>query len=839
MAEAARNTTEEELRALHAVVDATRLLVLTVDENGSVQSANRAFERATDFGRERWRRPIWELAALPNERALLRAAFSPLREQELPHALLFHLRTARAWRVVDWDVSVIHDERRAPTVVLAGLDQTERQEAEQQLRASDALQRVILDRLPAVVWSTDTELRITFGAGGGLSALGLAMNQLATLGTSMYAYLHTNDSTHPVIAAHLRALTGELAPYELRWMDRLYHGRVEPLRDAQSRVVGCIGIALDVTDQVGAAKALEESEARLQRLMDADVIGIAFWDAGGRLTEANHAFLSLLGFSRDDLRQRAPSWQELTPPEYRAADERAGAEMDATGKCAPYEKEYIAKSGEPVPVLIGAARIDHGKDGSRASVAFVLDQREQIRLRASRDRLLIEEQRARLETELANARLLLLVAGSKQLSRSMRVEEVLSALADVVVPALADWSCVVHRGAGDEPLIACAHGDPNKRELLHRLHGFVPDPNAPEGPARVFRSGEPALYADIGAEQLAPSGPGFSLVGTRDPEPLHLIREIGMRSLLCVPVRDRGRVDAVLMLVSANDPRRYDRQDVVLAQDLADRAAVSLEKARLLSEAIESVRARDDFLAVAAHELRTPLTSLVLQIQMLERTLAADRPEVDAARRGVSAAEKQARRLSLLIDRLLDVARLAGNRLAIHVEEFDLAAMLRDVVSAYAPELQRAGCSPRLAAPERAVGRWDRLRIEQVLTNLLANARKFGEGRPIEVTLDATPTRVRIGIRDHGIGVSREDQARIFGRFERAVSVRHFGGLGLGLYISVQIVRAHGGSLRIESSPGAGSLFIIDLPRTPELAMNVDRRAPAGVQAPPPPLSRN
>ena len=104
-------------------------------------------------------------------------------------------------------------------------------------------------------------------------------------------------------------------------------------------------------------------------------------------------------------------------------------------------------------------------------------------------------------------------------------------------------------------------------------------------------------------------------------------------------------------------------------------------------------------------------------------------------------------------------------------------------------------------------------RIEQVLTNLLSNAMKFGEGRPIEVSVTATATDVCISVRDYGIGISPEDRARIFGRFERAVSTRHFGGLGLGLYISVQILRAHRGSLRVESEPGRGSCFIIDLPR--------------------------
>jgi signal transduction histidine kinase len=145
-----------------------------------------------------------------------------------------------------------------------------------------------------------------------------------------------------------------------------------------------------------------------------------------------------------------------------------------------------------------------------------------------------------------------------------------------------------------------------------------------------------------------------------------------------------------------------------------------------------------------------------------------------------------------------------------------------------AADFQRAGCSVSVTMPEKVLGRWDRVRTEQVLTNLLSNAMKFGAGRPVEMKVEATNTSVRISLRDHGIGISREDQARIFGRFERAVPTRHFGGLGLGLYISVQILRAQQGSLRVESEPGQGACFIVDLPRNLERSlMTADASPPS------------
>jgi PAS domain S-box-containing protein len=559
---------------------------------------------------------------------------------------------------------------------------------------------------------------------------------------------------------------------------------------------------------------LRFSEARLRQLFDANVIGVIFENGAGTITDANDAFLRMLGYSRAELAAGRLAWPTLTPPEHRLADERALAEMRSGGRFVPYEKEYLAKDGTRVPILIGGATIPHADSGPTEAVAFVLDIREQVQLRRARDQLLLKEQAARLDTERANARLLLLVEGSRRLSRSLNIGSTLETLATLVVPTLADWSYVVHMGWNGGPgVVAAAHGDPNKQPLLERLRSCRPDASAPEGAARAFRTGEVVSYSDITPEQLSLGTGGWPLVGTRDPDHLHTLRELGMRSLLCVPIRGRAGVDAVIMLASEVDPHRYDADDVVLAQDLADRTAVALENGRLLSEALEAVRARDDFLAVAAHELRSPLTSLLLQVQVLGRAILRERFDADVARRAVGVAEAQARRLSTLIDGMLDVSRFATNQLFVHLEDVDLRELLDELLATLSTSLERSGCRVSLSAPGKLVGRWDRGRIEQVLANLLSNAMKFGAGMPIEVDVDANDELVHIAVSDHGIGISMEDQARIFERFERAVPTRHFGGLGLGLYTSVQILRAHQGSLHVDSREGRGARFVIDLPR--------------------------
>jgi signal transduction histidine kinase len=172
--------------------------------------------------------------------------------------------------------------------------------------------------------------------------------------------------------------------------------------------------------------------------------------------------------------------------------------------------------------------------------------------------------------------------------------------------------------------------------------------------------------------------------------------------------------------------------------------------------------------------------------------------------------------------------------LTIQAEEIDIAQVVLETVATMAPDAERAGCTVDVAVPGKVVGRWDRARIEQVLRNLLSNAMKFGAGRPIEVRVETTADGVQVSVRDHGAGLTHEDQSRIFGRFERAVSARHFGGLGLGLYISAQILRAHAGSLRVESEPGQGALFIVHLPWSSE-ATSTPTAEPHRGSSPPPP----
>ncbi len=229
-----------------------------------------------------------------------------------------------------------------------------------------------------------------------------------------------------------------------------------------------------------------------------------------------------------------------------------------------------------------------------------------------------------------------------------------------------------------------------------------------------------------------------------------------------------------------------------------------------------AVTVRDEFISIASHELRTPLSSIVLQIDGLQRRIGRlkEGETIDRERleRILGVSQRQVHRLAHLVDDMLDVSRLTTGRLTLDREEFSLLELARDVGARVKAQLRAEQRTLRLHGSEAVVGQWDRFRLEQVLLNLLTNAIKYAPGSLIDVTVRAERQSAVLSVRDYGPGVHPDAQARIFGRFERATSSSEVSGLGLGLFIANEIVRMHGGSLRIASEPGKGAEFIVELP---------------------------
>lgn len=252
-------------------------------------------------------------------------------------------------------------------------------------------------------------------------------------------------------------------------------------------------------------------------------------------------------------------------------------------------------------------------------------------------------------------------------------------------------------------------------------------------------------------------------------------------------------------------------ETITTIRDVTERVRAESERASL-AQTREALRLRDEFLAVASHELKTPLGALMLQMDGLERAIAND-PGAGRLKARAEAVSGAAKRLHKLIDQLLDLSRINAGRLVLERSDTDLSEIVRQVAAEFEDELARAQCPFTLHAYAPVHGVFDPLRVEQIVTNLLSNAIKYGRGKPIDVTVSRAPSgAARIVVRDRGIGIAPEHQARIFERFERIIQDRSYGGLGLGLWITRQIIEAHGGSISVDSQPSEGSTFTVDFP---------------------------
>jgi PAS domain S-box-containing protein len=231
-------------------------------------------------------------------------------------------------------------------------------------------------------------------------------------------------------------------------------------------------------------------------------------------------------------------------------------------------------------------------------------------------------------------------------------------------------------------------------------------------------------------------------------------------------------------------------------------------------QALDAVRSRDEFMSIASHELKTPITSLRMGLQILRKPDL--KLEDTTARSLIETCEQQARRLGVLVDELLDLTRIRSGKIGLKPCEADLVEIVKNVVKGFlTPETPTPEMPHIEILGETSLrGQWDPTRISQIVTNLVSNAIKYGAGKPVEIKIEYLKSHdiARLSVCDHGIGIPHEKQKQIFDRFERLELSRPIGGLGLGLYISRQLTEAHGGKIQVESEPGKGSVFSVELP---------------------------
>jgi PAS domain S-box-containing protein len=527
------------------------------------------------------------------------------------------------------------------------------------------------------------------------------------------------------------------------------------------------------------AEALRESETLYEATFNASAVAIGSCATDGRFLRANQQLCDTLGRSREQVLQLRV--QDVSHPE---------DSPELVSDLHRLLAEGVDSSRRESRCLRGDGQVFW------ATLAVSL-----LRDVAGKPKHFIVALEDVTERRLADERQSFLATASEQLLSSLDYEATLKKVARLAAATVADFCAIDLVAEGQVQELVIAHRDPARANAFQKLRFRLPG---------ALEWDQAAASPEL---KLVSLGPQELL----DPETTRLVEQLDLRSVIRVPLVARDRLLGSLAFWRTNGSGPYGETDLRMAEDLAHRAAFAIENARLYREAQDAVGARDEFLSIASHELRTPLTPLQLSMQRLLASRNGIQPleqlTTDELRRSLVRWDKQVRRLSHLIDNLLDVSRISAGRLDLKPEAVDLVEVAREIVARLWGDVPSAE-SPAtvLAETGPVVGLWDRLRVEQVVTNLLANAMKYGGGKPVTVTVSRNERFACFEVRDQGIGIAAEKQAKIFERFERAVSSRVYGGLGLGLYIARQIVDAHGGMLEVSSNPGRGSVFTMQLP---------------------------
>jgi PAS domain S-box-containing protein len=626
--------------------------------------------------------------------------------------------------------------------------------------------------------------------------------------------LRLEDLTHPedVPASRefiTRIRSGELPEYK---MEKRYvrkngeviwvHLTVSIVRSTTGNPLYLVAFIDDITQRRHAQHEASRSFSLLRATLESTADGILVVDLNGKILSFNQKMPDMWGI----------------PPEVFASGDDERAIRAALAKLV-YPEDFMVKVLElyknPEVASYDVLELKDGRIFERYSQPQRIDEVPVGRVWSFRDvtarrraeeqaRALEREQAAREEAEKSHKRAALLAEASRVLSSSFDYQTTLAALVRLAVPALADY-CALDIVEGEDAFerIGEAHVDPTKSMLLREVATFPRSALTARHPLiRVMSTGQPVLEADI--------TPAFIRASFSEPSQRRTVEALGPRSLICVPLVNSGKPIGALTLVTSGSGRRYDEADLSLAADVARRAAIVVEHARLFHQAEQATRARDDVLAVVAHDLRNPLNTVTMAVSLMLETTPIERTQ---ERRQQEIVRRAADRMNRMIQDLLDVKRMETGYLTIDVKPENAEVLVNDTIEMLRPlasgstimmDAMVAGNLPPVLA--------DAARIQQVLSNLVGNAVKFTprQGR-ITVSAERIDGEVRFAVIDTGPGIPPEDVPHIFGRFWQAKpSDRR--GIGLGLAIAKGIVEAHRGRIWVESHVGLGSTFYFTLP---------------------------
>lgn len=406
-------------------------------------------------------------------------------------------------------------------------------------------------------------------------------------------------------------------------------------------------------------------------------------------------------------------------------------------------------------------------------------------------------------------RLHFLAEASKILSASLDYHVTLANVAKLITDNFSDFCMIdVYDDAGVLQRVAARVSDPKLTQLANRMFEFPADPRNVGGIYDAAKGGQPVLVEkvkDIWLKQVA-----------KISEERVVLKKLGIRSLIYAPLRSRGKVIGVLTIISNRGDFSYSEDDVLLAQEIADRAGIAVDKAQLYLQAQDAIKLREEFMSIAAHELRTPLTIILLHLQKANtdiKKLMKKHTGMEKVLDILERSEKQGFRLSKMINDLLDVSLLNTGKLNLEKEKTELNSLVAEEVRRFKVHSQKEKLKIIFNKSKKPIfGNWDAIRLEQVISNLLSNAIKYGNKKTIKVSVEKLENEALISVEDKGIGIKPQDKKHIFDLFGRGASSSDYKGMGIGLYITDQIVKTHGGKIKVESQVGKGATFTVKLP---------------------------
>jgi PAS domain S-box-containing protein len=515
-------------------------------------------------------------------------------------------------------------------------------------------------------------------------------------------------------------------------------------------------------------------------LLDAVAQAVLAVDLAGNISYMNRNAEKTYGWTAAEAIGQ-PIAELLLPEESREQGKRAVARL-LDGESWSGDMIVRRKNGTRFNALVVASPIRDAKGQPRGGVTVSSDLTE--RLRAAHEQKFLAE-------------------AGQVLSSSLDVQTTLESVAKLAVPFLADFCLVDVLNDGELNRVGVAHVRHDLANVANALRDFPPDAQGDSAVANVVRSGAPFIVDSI--PQAA--------IHTLDRAYRDLIVQLGPRSCMIVPIMARGAVVGTISFVSSTDEHRYGEADLALAEELARRAGVALDNARLYHEAQAANQAKSDFLAVVSHELRTPLTTIMGYTDLLLTGVPEPLPKT--AGTYVDRVRKAAWHLLGLIEQILIYARMEVGRDEVHPSRVELAELTRETAVLMEPIAAEKGLQFLINAPSPpAVIETDLTKIRQILLNLLSNAVKFTEKGEIRLDVALKDGKAVFRVTDSGQGISSEHLEKIFDPFWQVehATTRSVGGAGLGLSVTRRLARLLGGDVRVLSAPGAGSSFVVELP---------------------------